>query len=139
MNEIVFTVPGQPVAKGRARAVSISGKARLHTPQKTVQYESMVAIAAQTAMAGQPLFYGPVQLDITAVFSIPSSWPLKRQKMAANRQILPSKRPDIDNIAKAIQDGCNGVVYRDDAQVVKLIAIKQYGDIPGVYVQVRPL
>ena len=33
-------------------------------------------------------------------------------------------RPDIDNLAKFIMDGMNGLVYADDCQVVKLVAYK---------------
>ena len=33
-------------------------------------------------------------------------------------------RPDIDNLAKFVLDGLNGLVYSDDRQVVKLVASK---------------
>ena len=33
----------------------------------------------------------------------------------------------------------NGVLWRDDSQVVKLTAEKEYGDAPGVLVEVTAL
>jgi Holliday junction resolvase RusA-like endonuclease len=33
-------------------------------------------------------------------------------------------RPDIDNLAKFVLDGLNGLVYHDDCQVVKLVVLK---------------
>ena len=43
-------------------------------------------------------------------------------------------RPDIDNLAKFVLDGLNGLVYRDDSQVVKLVLYKlmdSQGDCGG--------
>ena len=33
---------------------------------------------------------------------------------------------DIDNLVKFVLDGVNGLVYKDDKQVVKLVAYKLY-------------
>ena len=46
----------------------------------------------------------------------------------------PESKPDLDNIIKAVLDGCNGVVFRDDKQVVSIHAAKEYGEAPGVEV-----
>lgn len=35
-------------------------------------------------------------------------------------ELLPTKKPDIDNIVKAVLDALNEVAYRDDTQVVEL-------------------
>lgn len=40
-------------------------------------------------------------------------------------------RPDVDKLSRAVLDALTGIVYEDDAQVVELIACKQYGDRPG--------
>ena len=37
-----------------------------------------------------------------------------------NGELLPAKKPDIDNIVKAVLDALNEVAYRDDTQVVEL-------------------
>lgn len=59
-----------------------------------------------------------------------------RQRRAAAGHIVPTVKPDSDNAEKAIKDGCNGVVYRDDVQVVKDSKEKVYGPVPGVTVVV---
>ncbi|XZN30187.1 RusA family crossover junction endodeoxyribonuclease [Clostridium perfringens] len=38
----------------------------------------------------------------------------------------PTKKPDVDNIAKIILDSLNGVAYKDDSQIVDLRIIKSY-------------
>ena len=46
-------------------------------------------------------------------------------------QILPTKKPDADNIAKVICDALNGVAYGDDAQICKLCVSKRYQAVEG--------
>jgi len=130
-----FTVPGTPVAKGRPRVTTRNGFARTYTPQKTVAYEGLIALAAQTAMSGSPQYAGPVSLTVTATFPIPSSWSKRRQADA----LWHTGKPDGDNILKAVGDGLNGVVWKDDSQVASARIIKRYGAIPGLTVEVAPL
>ena len=40
-----------------------------------------------------------------------------------------TSKPDADNYAKLILDALNGVLWRDDAQVVRLFAEKVYCDL----------
>lgn len=49
-------------------------------------------------------------------------------------KILPTKKPDCDNIAKIICDALNGVAYDDDKQIVALKVTKIYSDEPRVIV-----
>jgi len=51
-------------------------------------------------------------------------------------RINPTKKPDADNIAKIILDGCNGILYKDDSQIVKLISEKKYSENPRVEVEI---
>ena len=54
MSIIAFTIPGQPVAKGRPRACIRGGKVATYTPDNTARYENLVKLAAQEAMKGLP-------------------------------------------------------------------------------------
>jgi len=73
---------------------------------------------------------GPVSAHLIFSFERPSSWPKRR----ADRWKVA--RPDIDNLVKSVLDACNGIVYRDDAQVVVLVAEKViiFDDEPHVRV-----
>jgi len=133
---VSFHVPGDPQGKGRAKIVKIGGFSRMATPQKTAAYEGLIAHAAQQAMAGAaPLDCAcAVQLSIT--LAVPASWSKKKTAAALAGQVLPTKKPDADNVVKAIFDGVNGVVWRDDVQAVDLFVRKRYGAMPGVQVRV---
>ncbi len=137
--EIQFVVPGQPVAKARPKAARRGKFITMYTPIKTVNYEGLVAHSASVAMAGRSLIQGAVSVELDIRLQIPESWSKKKQKMAVDGLIAATKRSDIDNITKGIFDGMNGVVWRDDGQVVEAMQRKRYAEIPGVVVIVREL
>jgi Holliday junction resolvase RusA-like endonuclease len=131
---VTFVVPGQPQGKGRARVGRIAGHARMFTPEKTLAYEGLVAHQASIAMGRFPLFEGPCSVSMDIVCQIPASWSVKKQTQAIVGAIRPITKPDVDNVEKAIFDGCNGVVWKDDVQVVDVRKSKRYGETPGVTV-----
>jgi Holliday junction resolvase RusA-like endonuclease len=135
---IAFEIPGPPVGKGRPRAFRMGNNVRMHTPEKTASYESMVKLAAHRAMKGAALLSFPVALSLVVLCPIPKSWSKRRQEAALAGTERPTTKPDADNVAKAIADACNGVVWVDDAQVVELSVSKRYSATPGVMVEVRP-
>ena len=130
---IYFVVPGQPVGKGRPRASSRGGFVRMYTDAKTVTYENAIARQATFAMSMWPVFYTPISLRVVAFYGIPGSWSKRKQLQALNGELIPGK-PDLDNVAKAVLDACQGVVYQDDKQVVKLVAEKRYSYDPRIEV-----
>lgn len=139
ITNIAFVVPGEPQGKGRARVGTIGGHARMFTPAKTVAYEGLIAHAAQLAMRGAAPLDGDCRLEVDIVCSVPASWSGKKRTQALAGGIRPAKRPDADNIVKAVCDGMNGVVWRDDVQAVEGSWRKVYGETPGLRVRVASL
>src|SRR5699024_11012696 len=60
----------------------------------------------------------------------------KSTNLKKNHVIRPTVKADIDNYTKAILDSCNGILWRDDSQVVSLIANKYYSDNPRIEIEV---
>ena len=133
---IRFTVPGQPQGKQRPKIVKIGGFSRMATPKATVAYEGLVAHAAQVAMAGRPPLQSAVGCNVFIDCQVPASWSQKKQRMALAGEVLPESKPDADNVVKAIFDGLNGVLWRDDVLVVDLRVRKRYAATPCVRVEV---
>jgi Holliday junction resolvase RusA-like endonuclease len=131
---IVVTVPGAPVAKGRARITTRGGFARAYTPAKTARYEDLVRIAAYDRMNGRTPVMGQVTLCVTAYVQIPKSMRKSDQRLAVEGLKHPVTRPDADNYAKAALDGCNGILFKDDSQVTDLIVRKRYSDRPRLVI-----
>ena len=50
-----------------------------------------------------------------------------------------TKKPDVDNLVKAVKDALKGLLYQDDAQIIHLEASKAYGPEPGVTIALEAL
>lgn len=131
-----ITVPGEPVGKGRPRVTVRGGHAHGYTPAKTAQYERAVRQAYNLSYCGADALTTPVELQITAYMPIPESWPRSKKAAALAEVILPTVKPDADNIGKIICDALNGVAYQDDKQIIALKVKKLYGAWPHVDVEI---
>ena len=133
---IRFSVEGSPRGKGRPRTTHRRNKVHIYTDAKTQNYEELVSFRAVMAMKGRKILVGPVMMRITAYSPIPKGASAKKAAEMRDAFIVPAKRPDADNICKSVMDGCNGVVFKDDAQVVTLLVKKRYADDARVDVEI---
>ena len=127
MMTLQFVIPGPPVGKGRPRFSTVGGTPRSYTPAVTREYEALIAARAAEAMVGRDPLTTPLTVYIYASMSVPLSWSKAKRQAALDGDIYPA-RPDVDNIAKTVLDGMNGVVYADDAQVTYLKVTKKYAE-----------
>lgn len=127
---VKFFVDGKPVGKGRPR---FTRTGHTYTPKTTRDYEQRVRNSFKEF---NDEYFGdaPIMMRICAVFSVPTSFNKKHQSLALSDEIRPTKKPDADNIIKAICDSLNKVAYDDDSNIVKLLVDKVYGEDPRVYV-----
>ena len=133
MFTLQFTIPGPPVGKGRPRFSTAGGKPRSYTPAVTREYEALIAARAAEAMAGRDPLTTPLTVYIYASMSIPLSWSKAKHQAALEGDIYPA-RPDVDNIAKTVLDGMQGVVFENDSQVTFLKVSKKYAEEGSVTV-----
>ena len=98
-----IVIPGRPVPAVR---MTQSGKYKKRNAQRYLQYREEVGWRAK-AKVKKPL-EGPVGIEVIAYWT-------------------GGQPGDLDNIVKAIQDGCNGVVWIDDTQVVEIHAYRRNG------------
>ena len=117
-----FTVPGEPVPKGRPRFATVAGHARAYTPAATRSHEVWVrlhAIEAMAGLAGFPLD-GPLRVRL--------DFYLRRPPSRRKRDTLPDRKPDLDNLVKSTLDGLSlAMVFVGDSRIVELHARKLYG------------
>lgn len=137
---VKFTIPGQPVGKGRPKFSTVCGHVNTYTPAKTANYEALVKYGYQIQCRGFK-FEKKVPLDvrIIAYFGIPTSVSKKKAKMMREHVIRPVAKPDTDNVAKVLLDALNGIAYYDDAQIVDMQVRKFYDENPRVVVTIRDI
>lgn len=128
---ICFSVPGEPVGKGRVRVTHGNGVAIAYTPEDTVIYENLVKLMYTQAARGKR-FDGLVDAEIYAHYGIPKSAPKKKREAMAGSPC--AKKPDADNVAKAVLDALNKIAFHDDSAVVSLYVEKQWSECPHVHV-----
>lgn len=126
-------INGTPVAKGRPRI----GRYGAYTPEKTQAYEEYVKtcwIAKYKACKPSEM---PLTVDIVFYMPIPKSVSKKQRKKISEGRIRHTKKPDIDNLIKSVLDALNGLAYKDDSQIVKVTAIKQYAETGSTELTIR--
>lgn len=136
MDEVRFTVYGEPKGKGRPRFIPGSHLPP-HTPKDTVNYEVLVRME-YAYQCKNFRFRDDAQLDlrILAYYSIPKSTSKKKRIDMIGRTIRPTKKPDMDNVVKIIADSLNKAAYKDDSQIVDCQCRKFYAEEPRVEVRI---
>lgn len=126
---VEFTIPGEwtPERKRSYRRGKFT--TRVDTAEAKT-FKQKAAVFAAQAMAGRQPFDEPLIAEVTWVTLKPASY--------RKEENVPWKRPDLDNLNKALQDGIDGIVMVDDAQIVDLHLRKVFGDREQVEVSVRP-
>lgn len=135
MKQVVFTVKGEPKGKGRPRFKK-SGYA--YTPEDTISYESIVGLSYRKSAMGYK-FTSPVRVTVRAFHKPPKGKSKKVVEDMLNGHILPTKKPDADNVAKIVLDGLNKVAWEDDTQVVEMMVIKRYSEEPMVAITIEEI
>lgn len=136
---VSFLVRGIAQPKGSTRSFVVRrksgqlGTATTSDNPKLKDWQHAVATEARLAAAGT-FFDREVPVIVLVTFGLP------RPASAPKRVTEPIRKPDIDKLLRAVLDGCTGVLWADDAQVVEATGRKIYadaGDGPYARVTVR--
>jgi Holliday junction resolvase RusA-like endonuclease len=124
-NRIQFDVIGKPYGQKRPRAFRRGKFLGIYAPKENVEYSVKVVNAFNKV--GKKYDDVPLVIEIQAFFKKPK---LTKKEQALNlpKHKFPTKKPDGDNIAKAILDSLNQVAYHDDSYVTELSVSKYYTD-----------
>lgn len=134
---VTFKVEGNPVGKQRARYAKRGNFVQTYTPEKTRTYESLIKDAAIVAMGASEPLETPVSLYLYIRVPIPTSATKKRLEAISKGDEKPIKKPDASNVLKSVEDAMNGVVYKDDSQIVNIHVTKVYSSQAGIDICVK--
>lgn len=132
---ITFSIPGPAVPERKRQVRMGTFTRRVDTPEcknKKAQIQSCAA-AAMVGADGllDPPLMCPLQVTIRIYRPRPASWTKKRWAWDV--------KPDCSNFAKLIEDACTGIIWSDDAQIVRLIVEKRHRAAPGIRVTAREI
>ena len=120
---VSFDVPGKPVPQPR---VKVTRNGHAYTPDNgIVAYRQAVALAAKAAGA-TPTEDAPLTLIVDLVFERPKSHFLASGELNP-RTALKVPPGDCTNYCKGVEDCLNGVAWKDDVQIGKVVVEKSYG------------
>ena len=124
---VSFIVPGHPMSFQTTRqgVAKNTGKRWLFDPTEYKAYKEAIQQRAWDAVKRDPhwrLIDAPIQLRIVAIFSRP-----KKLQHDPRERIPKGTKPDNSNLQKAVEDGCNRIVWTDDARVAINITEKYFG------------
>lgn len=131
MRQIQFFVAMEPVAQGRPRFSAAGGFTKAYDPKKSRDAKSYVKLAAAEAMGIDPPMEGPLVLRIIVQRPLPKSSSQRKIREMLAGMIMPITKPDVSNYQKLVEDALNGIVWRDDSQIVDGRCLKIYSLKPG--------
>lgn len=123
---LTFTVFGEAIPQGSSRAFMRPG---MRHPVVTSDnprlrgWRQLVAEAASAALEGVGQYDGTGAVAVVATFYLP------RPKSLAAKVRHHLTNPDLDKLARAINDALTGVLWRDDSQVTDLHVRKVYAGV----------
>jgi len=148
MNALTINVVGLPAPQGSKKGFynpRIGRVQMVESSKKVKPWRTDVQVAALAAIGeGWTPLVGPVELAIT--FFMPR--PAAHYRTGAHAGVLKptapvlvDKRPDCSKLIRSTEDALTEAgVYRDDAQVARLVAEKRYADAAtGARITITPL
>ncbi|NUO49773.1 MAG: RusA family crossover junction endodeoxyribonuclease [Polyangiaceae bacterium] len=142
MSAIEFEVRGTPAPKGSNRAMVRGGRAVFVPGGSKVNqaalkgWDACVRADALEKLGplDGPVFVGvPLAVSITFRLARPAGhWSRRGLKVGlrVGAPAFPAVKPDADKLARSTLDSLSGLVFDDDARIVRLIVAKEYAQ-PG--------
>lgn len=117
-----YILKGDPIPLARAR----HAYTHVYDSQKKEKLIGSIHIKKQHNQ--EPLFTGPLSLNITFYVPMPTSWSGKK-KMELEETPVHVK-PDLSNYIKFVEDIANGIIYTDDSLIASITSQKLYSYEP---------
>lgn len=144
---LVFFCPGKAAPGGSKTAHPFQrkdgslGASMQDAGKNNGPWKQLVGLVAMQAMGNKPLYDGPLSLNLVFFRSRPKGHFRKNGTLHEwAKDEMPTTTPDLLKTARAVEDGCNKIVWTDDARIVHEVLDKKFvddGEKPGVSVWVR--
>lgn len=106
-----------------------------YSDKNTATMKAVIRLEASKVKPPTPI-EGPIYMIINCYYSIPNKYKTKPKMLLLNKTILPTKKPDLDNIIKLIGDSLNKIIYQDDSQIVGIYINKYFHKCPQMVINI---
>jgi Holliday junction resolvase RusA-like endonuclease len=119
-----IVIPDKPIAKTRPRFSRRGNFVNTYSDQQ--EKSDAVKLLLKQQMKYNPPLEGALYFRAVFFMPIPKHTSRKKRLAMILGTIQHTKRPDIDNLEKFIADCLNGIVWKDDSQIVHSETFKAY-------------
>ena len=136
---IRFALHCTPTPQARVRHGVVNGRSMAFKSSGQRANERTLDALLAPYVPKQPLD-GPVALEFIASMPVLRSASKRARAAMLSGFLLPTKKPDLDNLAKQLQDAMTRLQFwRDDRQIVRLVCEKRYAEVGRWEVCVREI
>ena len=126
---IEIFVAGEPKGQPRARAFARNGMVRMYDPATAEGWKACIADEWRRSVPAMPKIQTPVCLTLSFFMPRPKSHSNSKGILKPSSPKFYAKKPDADNLGKAVMDCLTQLkAWDDDDQVVILKVVKQFAD-----------
>lgn len=132
---LFLCIDGIPTPLKRHRSCILNNRVHSYDSQKEAKKTALKCVQRQIP-DGFQIFDEPLEMLIEFHMPIPQS--LSQKKKLQLQEVPHDKKPDLSNLIKFVEDTFNGIIYKDDSQIVNIHASKLYSSEPKTIVCFRP-
>lgn len=137
MRKIIFEVETKPIPKARPRFYKTGKRVITYTPKKTQNFEKIIKNAFISHVGNIEPFTNKCKINIDFYTKIPKSITKKNLDILIKNNYINTKRPDLDNLIKAVLDSLNKIAYVDDNIIYKIESRKLYSDKDHIVIELE--
>jgi len=123
---IEFEVFGRPAPQGSKTIM----RGRLVESSKYLPAWRKALAEAATQVQAETGFYSDQPLEVSVIFTLAKPKTVKREQ--------PTVPPDVDKLARSL-DSLTKILWDDDAQIVRMNLVKQYGEPQGAVIRIEEI
>ena len=120
---MTLDIPIDAVPQGRPRFFN----GRTYDPPTSKQFKRDIALLVNSLRKDSAVYTGKIKVRID----------IFRAAAKFKKGVTSQRYGDIDNLAKAILDGVNGVLWKDDSQISDLHITKNLADTPHITLSIE--
>ena len=132
-------IPGDPIPKLRPKFSTAKGFMRAYDPQHNEKGMVITLMGKQMHENRYLIAKDPLNVDFQFNFLPPNSGSNASKHLMLWNHTAHAIKPDTSNLVKFYEDCGNGILWRDDAQIIKLSASKIYSQNPCTIITINAI